>query len=90
MENYRQKAVALVVEQTIKDLEHAFDYWDDFTMTDAFSNPLCFFEDFLEEATNIPEEIVQSYYKLNSQGIELRRCRSFDWSECEPIDMEDY
>ena len=94
MENHRQKAIALVGEQQIKDLEHAFDYWIDVRMrliSQASQNwsPFDFFCQFLEEAENIPKEIVQSYYKLNAQGIELIECLSADWNECEPINMEE-
>ena len=94
MENHRQKAIALVGEQKIKDLEHAFDYWTDVRMrliSQASENwsPFDFFCQFLEEAENIPEEICQSYYKLNAEGIELSECMTIGWYECEPTDMEE-
>ena len=94
MENYRQKAVALVGEQKIKDLEHAFNYWTDARarlVSQASENwfPFDFFCHFLQEAENIPEEICQTYCKLNAQGIELSERLSTVWNEYEPMDIED-
>ena len=94
MENYRQKAVSLVGEQQIQNLEHAFYYWTDVRMRLIFQascnwSPFDFFCEFLEESEAVPEEVCQSYYKLNAQGIELSECLSIQWSKCEPIDTED-
>ena len=94
MENHRQKAIALVGEQQIKDLEHAFDYWTDVRrryITQASDNwyPFDFFHHFLQEAENIPEDICKSYYKLNAQGIDLRERLSAEWNKCTPIKLED-
>ena len=94
MNKNREKAVSLVGEQAIKELERAFDYWTDVRMrfmSQASDNwfPFDFFTNFLQDAENIPEEICQSYYKLNAQGIELCECLSADWDECEPTDMEE-
>lgn len=94
MDKNREKAVALVGGQTVKDLEHAFDYWTDVRMrfrSQASDHwyPFDFFHHFLQEQENIPGEICQSYYKLNAEGIELSECLTFGWNECEPTDMEE-
>ena len=94
MDKNREKAVSLVGEQTIKYLEHAFDYWTDVRMRficQAEDNwfPFDYFHHFLQEQENIPGEVCQSYYKLNAEGIELSECLTIGWNECEPTDMEE-
>ena len=94
MNKNREKAVSLVGEQAIKELERAFDYWTDVRMrfmSQASDNwfPFDYFHHFLQQAENIPWEVCESYYKLNAQGIDLIDHLSAEWDECEPRKIED-
>ena len=93
MNKNREKAVSLVGEEQVRELEHAFRsfMYEWMRLADRSSQnwyPYDFFSNYLRTEEQ-DEKNIQALNKLGANGIEVQMSLGEIWVECEPTDMEE-
>ena len=93
MNKNRKKAVSLVGEEQVCDIEQAFNFYlscwvrmADKSLENLY--PYDFFSNYLEDK-DVHKGACQAFRKLNAAGIDLQMMLGETWVECEPNDMEE-
>jgi len=93
MNNTRKKAVSLVGEEQVCDIEQAFNLYLScwVRMADKSLENLCpydFFSNYLADK-DVHQGACQAFRKLNTAGIDLQMMLGEMWVECEPEEERD-
>ena len=93
MNKNREKAVSLVGEEQVRQIEHAFNsfLYEWMRLADRSSQnwyPYDFFSNYLG-SEDIPRDNYQAFATLNHNGIDQQLMVDQLWVECEPSDMEE-
>ena len=94
MNKNRKKAVSLVGEEQVRQIEHAFNsfLYEWMRLADRSSQnwyPYDFFSNYLGHSEDVQRDTYQAFATLNRNGIDLEMMIGELWVECEPVDMEE-
>ena len=94
MNKNREKAVSLVGEEQVRQIEHAFNSflsgW--LRLADMSSQnwyPYDFFSNYLGHSEDVQRDTYQAFATLNRNGIDLEMMIGELWVECDPDEMEE-